>query len=103
MPFRRGRFVDLVERQLDLFAREHAGLIGDAEAALRAYDAAERDEAEERYGDYLDLVETGQDELVEIRERYAATLDDSTAEEYRAVFNRLARRRLPRFTLELDE
>jgi rubrerythrin len=103
MPFRRGRFVDLVERQLDLFSRERAGLIGDTEAALRAYDAAERDEAEERYGDYLDLVETGQDELVEIRESYAATLDEDTAEEYRAAFNRLARRRLPRFTLELDE
>ena len=103
MPFRRRRFVDLVERQLDLFSREHAGLIGDAEAALRAYDAAERDEAEERYGDYLDLVETGQDELVEIRESYAATLEDDPADEYRAVFNRLARRRFPRFTLELDE
>lgn len=103
MPFRRGRFVDLIERQLDLFSRERAGLIGDAEAALRAYDAAERDEAEARYGDYLDLVATGQDELVEIREGYAATLDDETAEEYRAVFNHLARRRLPRFTLELDE
>ncbi len=103
MPFRRGRFVDLVDRQLDLFSRERGGLIGDADAALRAYDAAERGEAEQRYGDYLDLVETGQDELVEIRESYAATLDGDAAEEYRAVFNRLARRRLPRFTLELDE
>ena len=103
MPFRRGRFVDLVERQLDLFSRERGGLIGDAEAALRAYDAADRDEAEQRYGDYLDLVETGQDELVEIREGYAATLEDDAADEYRAVFNRLARRRFPRFTLELDE
>ena len=102
MPFRRGRFVDLVERQLDLFERDHAGLIGDAEAALRAYDGAPRDEAEERYGDFLDLVETGQDELVEIRETYARTLDDDAAEEYRAVFNRLARKRLPRFGLELD-
>ena len=102
MPFRRGRFVDLVERQLDLFARDHAGLIGDADAALRAYDAAEREEAEQRYGDYLDLVETGQDELVEIRETYAATLDGDTAEEYRAIFNAQVRKRLPRFGLELE-
>jgi hypothetical protein len=102
MRLRRGRFVDLVERQLELFERERAGLIGDAEAALRAYDAAERDEAEERYGDFLDLVETGQAELVEIREAYAATLDDETAEDYREIFNGLVRKRLPRFGLELD-
>jgi hypothetical protein len=102
VPFRSGRFVDLVERQLDLFVREHAGLIEDAEAALRAYNAAERDEAEERYGDYLDLVETGQDELVEMRERFAATLDEDAALEYEEIFNAAARKRLPRFSLELD-
>jgi hypothetical protein len=102
MPFRRGRFVDLVERQLELFERESATLIRDAGAALEAYNDAERDEAEERYGDYLDLVETGQDELEEIRESYAATLDEDTAEEYRAVFNDRARRRLGAFGLELD-
>lgn len=102
MRLRRGRFVDVVERQLELFERERAGLLGDVEAALRAYDAAEREEAEERYGDFLDLVETGQEELVEIREAYAATLVDEAAEDYREVFNRLVRKRLPRFGLELD-
>ena len=102
MVLRRGRFFELVERQLDLFEREHAGLMRDADAALRAYDAAERADAEERYGDYLDLVETGQDELVELREGYAATLEEDTAAEYRDAFNRLARKRLPRFGLELD-
>jgi hypothetical protein len=96
------RFVDLVERQLDLFADEHAGLLADVEAALTAYDRAPREEAEERYGDFLDLVETGTDELIEIRENYAATLDTDAALEYEAVFNDLARRRLPRFGLELD-
>jgi hypothetical protein len=96
------RFVDLVERQLDLFAADNAGLIADVEAALRAYDDAPRDEAEERYGDFLDLVETGTDELVELRDNYAATLDDEVAENYRSVFNDLVRRRLPRFGLELD-
>jgi hypothetical protein len=97
----RGRFVDLVERQLELFAAEQAGLIGDVEAALEAYDRAPRDEAEERYGDFLDLVETGTDELIELRDNYATTLDDEAAEEYREVFNDLVRRRLPRFGLEL--
>ncbi|HXL43398.1 MAG TPA: hypothetical protein VN960_05000 [Gaiellaceae bacterium] len=96
------RFVDLVERQLDLFAAEQAGLIADVEAALGAYDRAPRGEAEERYGDFLDLVETGTDELIELRENYAASLDDEAAEEYRDVFNDVVRRRLPRFGLELD-
>ncbi len=102
MRFQRRRFLDLVERQLALFEQERAGLMRDAETALRAYDVAERDEAEQRYGDYLDLVETGQGELVEIREAYAATLDDDAAEEYRDRFNRAVRKRLPRFGLELD-
>jgi hypothetical protein len=96
------RFKDLVERQLDLFAQEHAGLMADVEAALGAYDRAPRDEAEERYGDFLDLVETGTDALVEIRDNYAATLDDDAADEYRDVFNDIVRRQLPRFGLELD-
>jgi hypothetical protein len=98
----RRRFADLVERQLDLFAEEHGGLVGDAEAALRAYDRADRDEAEERYGDFVDLADTGRDLLVELRETYASTLDDDLADEYRDVFDRRARKRFPRFGLELE-
>ena len=100
--FERRRFADVVERQLDLFEREHAGLIGDVETALRAYDAAPRDEAEERYGDFLDLVGAGEDELVALRDAYARTLGGDAADEYREAFNRRARKRLPRFGLELD-
>ena len=98
----RGRFVDLVERQIALFAAENEGLIRDMEAALAAYNRAPRDEAEERYGDYLDLVETGTDALVELRDNFAATLDEDSYEEYHEVFNRTVRKRLPRFGLELD-
>ena len=98
----RGRFVDLVERQVGLFAAENEGLIRDMEAALAAYNRAPRDEAEERYGDYLDLVETGTDALVELRDNFAATLDEDSYEEYHEVFNRTVRKRLPRFGLELD-
>ncbi len=96
------RFVDLVERQLELFAQEYAGLIRECEAALRAYDRAPRDEAEERYGDYVDLVDSGREALVDYRDAYARTLDEDAAEEYEDVFNRLVRERLPRFGLELD-
>jgi hypothetical protein len=98
----RGRFVDLVERQLDLFEQEYAGLIHDCEAALRAYDGAPREEAEERYGDYVDLVDAGREALVEYRDAYAATLDADASEEYEDVFGRAVRKRLPRFALELD-
>jgi hypothetical protein len=94
-------FADLVSRQLDLFAAENAGLVGDVEAALAAYNRAPRDEAEERYGDFLDLVETGTDELIELRENYATSLHEEAAEEYRDVFNDVVRHRLPRFGLEL--
>lgn len=97
----KGRFVDLVERQLALFAAEHEGLIRDTEAALAAYNRAARDEAEERYGDYLDLVETGTDELVELRDNYSATLDEDSSDEYEELFNRTVRKRLPRFGLQL--
>jgi hypothetical protein len=98
----RGRFVDLIERQLDLFEREQAGLIGDTEAALQAYNQAPREEAEERYGDFLDLVETGTEELTDIRDAYAQTLAPEDAGEYRDLFNGLVRKRLPRFGLEID-
>jgi hypothetical protein len=98
----RGRFVDLVERQLDLFEDEFAGLIRDCEAALRAYDGAPREEAEERYGDYVDLVDAGREALVEYRDAYAATVDPDAAEEYEEVFAARVRRRFPRFALELD-
>jgi hypothetical protein len=96
------QFADLVSRQLDLFAAENAGLVGDVEAALAAYNRAPRDEAEERYGDFLDLVETGTDELIELRENYASSLEVDAAEDYRAAFNDAVRRRLPRFGLEVD-
>jgi hypothetical protein len=98
----RARFADLVERQLELFRQEHGGLIRDCEAALAAYNRASREDAEERYGDYLDLVDTGREALVEYRDAYARTLDEEVAEDYAEAFNLLVRKRLPRFGLELD-
>lgn len=96
------RFAKVIDAQLDLFERDHARLIADCERAEAAYDDAERDEAEERYGDYMDLVEEGTELLAELRDNYAATLDEPTAERYAAAFNRAVRRRLPRLALELE-
>jgi hypothetical protein len=101
--FRKRRFADLIERQLELFEREHAGVIRDCEAAERAYDEAEREDAEERYGDYVDLVETGTELLADLRDAFASTLDEDAAVEYEAAFNRAVLKRLPRFALEIDQ
>ena len=99
---RRRRFSDLIERQLDLFVREHRGLIEDCVAAERAYDRADRDDAEARYGDYVDLVETGTEVLADVRDHFAATLGEAAADEYEAEFNRAVAKRLPRFALEIE-
>jgi hypothetical protein len=100
--FRRRRFADLISRQLDLFEEEQAGLVRECVEAERAYDRAERDEAEERYGDYVDLVETGTELLADLRDAFKLTLDEDTAEEYEAEFNRAVVKRLPRFGLEIE-
>ncbi len=100
---RRSMFADVVARQLDRFEREHRGLIEDCVAAERAYVRADRDEAEERYGDYLDLVETATEVLADLRDAYAATLGEATAEAYEAAFNRAVLKRLPRFALEIED
>ena len=99
----RGRFSDVIRRQLDLFEREQAELIADCEAAEEAYDRAGREEAEERYADYLDQVETGTELLAGLRDNFASTMDDETAEEYGEEFNRAVHVRLPRFALQIED
>ena len=99
---RKRRFADVVARQLDLFVRENLALLEECDAAERAYDRAGRDEAEERYGDYQELVETGTEILAELRDNFAASLDEPTAEEYEDEFNRAVTKRLPRFGLEIE-
>lgn len=102
MSFRPPRFAELIQRQLDLFESDNADLIADCDRAERAYDEAPREEAEERYGEYLELVETASEALVEIRDTYATTLDELAAGEYAAAFNQAVVMRLPRFALELE-
>lgn len=96
-------FEDVIRRQLELFEQEHAELIADCDEAERAYDAAGREEAEERYADYLDLVETGTEELAALRDNFASTMTDAAAEQYEAEFNRAVLVRLPRFALEIED
>jgi hypothetical protein len=100
--FRRRRFTDLISRQLDLFLQEHGDLIEGCEEAERAYNTAPRDEAEERYGDYVDVVETATELLADLRDHFAARLDEETSEAYGEEFNRAVLKRLPRFALEIE-
>jgi hypothetical protein len=100
---RRRRFTDVIARQLDLFERDHAGLLRDCAAAEEAYDRADRDEAEERYGDYLDLIETAAELLAEVRDGFARTLDEDAAAEYELAFNRAVAKAFPRFAVAIGE
>ena len=102
MIFGRKRFADLIQRQLDLFEREHGDVIEEAQERLELYNRAERDEAEELYGDYVDAVETGTELLADIRDAFKRTLDEGIDEEYEAEFNRAVGKRLPRFALEIE-
>ena len=97
MIFRSRRFDDLVRRQLDAFAEDEAELLEEAREAERAYDAADREDAEEAYGDFQLVLEAGAERLAELRDTYAATLDKDAAEEYAAAFRRAAVRRFPGF------
>ena len=103
MIFRRQRFADVVARQLEVFAEDEArGLLEEVRDAKVVYDRADRDEAEERYGDYMDVVEAATEALADMRWRYAATLDEEAAEEYEEAFNRAVRKRWPVLGMEID-
>lgn len=98
-----GRFTELIERQLDLFAQEDAEFLARVDAAEREYDHADREDAEEVFGRFQELVEFGTETLAEMRDAYAASLDSDAADEYVAEFNAAVHRRLPRFALEIDD
>jgi hypothetical protein len=100
--FGRSPFRDTIDRQLDLFVRDHADVIAEANAQFALYSAAARDEAEERYGDYLDAVETGTEILADLRDHFAQSLDEANAERYLADFDRAVAKRLPAYSLEIE-
>jgi hypothetical protein len=99
----RGRFAEVISRQLDLFVGDNLDLLEACDAAERAYDRAERDSAEELFGDYQELVEDGTEILAELRDNFASTLDEAAAEEYASTFNCAVEKRLPRFGLEIED
>ncbi len=102
MIFRK-RFGELIDRQLTLFATDHAELLERIAHASEAYDEAAREDAEERYADYQDLLAEGTEILVGLRDNYAETLDDDAADEYEDAFNFAVLRRFGDLALELED
>jgi hypothetical protein len=99
LSFRRRSGLDeLAERQLELLAVDERELLAEAADAEEAWNRSGRDEAEEAYGDYQLVVDAIADRLLDVRESYAATLDEETAGDYRAAFNRAAGKRFRRYT-----
>ena len=99
---RRGRFHELVERQLDLFAEDEAELLEEADEADAAWTKADADVTEELYGDYQLVVDAIGERLYEIRESYARSLEEPTAREYRIAFNRAVESRFSRYATFVD-
>jgi len=98
--FGRSRYTKVVDAQLELFVRDHRDVIEEARRRLELYNSSDRTDAEELYGDYVDAVEAGTEILADMRDHYAATLDD--ADGYAAAFNRAVAKRVPEFSLEIE-
>ena len=98
--FGRSRFGKLVEMQLDVFLADHRALLADADDRLAAYNRADRSEAEELYGDYVDAVDVAVDALVDMRDHYARSVDDPA--DYVRAFDRAVARRLPAYAAALE-
>ena len=98
--WRGGLVAGVIGAELDLFGRDHTDGIDEARERLEAYNRADRDEAEELYGDYVDAVETGTELLADLRDHYARSLDDP--DRYCEEFNRAVAKRMPAFALEIE-
>ena len=94
---RRDPFDELVARQLALFAEDEADLLQEAVEAEEAWVRSGRDTAEEAYGDYQLVVDAIADRLLDVRESYAATLDEDSADAYRRAFAAGAAHRFRRY------
>ena len=66
-------------------------------------DAADRDEAEELYGDYQLAIEAATDRLAELRDTYARSLEKDDAEQYVGEFNRSVVDRWRELALTIEE
>ena len=100
--FRRKRFGQLITMQLDVFAIDHADRLQSLRDALDQYRASDRYDAEERYGDYADEVDWAAEELAEMRDAYAATIDPDLVDQYEREFSTAVHRVYPPIAVILD-
>jgi len=98
--FGRSRYTKVIDAQLELFVRDHRDVIEEARRRLELYNSSDRTDAEELYGHYVDAVEAGTEILADMRDHFAATVDD--ADGYAAAFNRAVAKRVPEFSLEIE-
>jgi hypothetical protein len=101
--FRRRRFREVIDRQLAFFESEDGDLLEDVDRAFEKYELADRDDAEELYGDYQLAIEAATDRLAEFRDAYARSLDADDAEQFVAEFNASVVRRWRELALTIDE
>jgi hypothetical protein len=99
---RRDPFRDVIARQLDLFVEDEADLLEECRDKYRLYERADREDREEAYGDFVDVVEAATEALADMRNRFSRTLDEDTAEVYENTFNRAVRKRWPELGLEIE-
>lgn len=70
--------------------------------ARERYRSADADEAEESYGEYADEIDWAAEELSEMRDAYAATLDDGIDDQYLREFSKVVHRAYPEIAVILD-
>jgi hypothetical protein len=99
---RRDPFRDVIARQLDLFVEDEADLLEECRDKFRVYERAPREDTEEAYGNFVDVVETATEALADMRDRFGRTLDEDAAEAYEDSFNRAVRKRWPELGLEIE-
>ena len=93
----------MIDRQLDLFERDNRRRSRRRASGWRRYNRADRDEAEELYGDYVDAVETRSRRSSRTSATtYARTLEEGVDEQYEREFNRAVAKRMPAFALEIE-
>lgn len=108
-PFRSSRaFREVVDRQLSIFAGDHAELVLRARAARGAYSAdPDPGRALEAYAEHDELAEQVEELLDDMYRSYASTLEPDMRRRYRRTFARRARGAygdlLPRLTFDSDE
>ena len=68
--FGRDPFRDVIARQFDLFVEDEADLLEESRDKFRLYERADREDREEAYGDWSDVVESATEALADMRDRF---------------------------------